>query len=401
MKKKIAYFTSRFPTIAETFVLYEIITLRKLGVDIEVFSLIRQRESITHEEVSKLTPHIHYGDLFSWITIKDNFRLIKRSPLKYIKSIFKILIGNLKSPKFFKRSIVIILMVPTFIHIIEKSDIEHIHAHWATHPTLAAYMVKQFTGISYSFTAHANDIYVNQTMLAEKIKKANFIVTISDFNRHFLQNLFPELVKNKITIIRCGINPDIFHARKEEKLAKIFTIVCIARFDEKKGHKYLIDACTQLKNQGLNFQCLLIGDGKLYRSIKKQINQLELKNYVKLMDFQPSHIVVKLLQEAHLMVLPSIITKKGEMEGIPVSLMEALAMQVPVIATSISGIPELIKHEETGYLVEEKNSMRLAEAIMKIYHNKEIAEKMAVAGRKKVLKEFNLLKNTTKLLSKF
>lgn len=397
MINKIAYITSRFPKVTETFVLFEILELYKLGMEIEVISLILTKEEIVHQEVEELTKKIHFANIISFTTLWDNLYWFFQSPKIFSQTFSLIVRENLKSPPHLLRAIIVMLLSSTFARKMELLGIEYIHSHWATHPTLAAFIINQFTGLPYSFTTHANDLYVNQYLLAEKIKNANFVVTISEFNRQYLLRLYPQIAAGKIEVIHCGIDTDVFFARPVNYHKKIFTIVCLARLEEEKGQKYLIEACAQLERKGIEFQCLLIGNGKMYGNLTNRIQLLRMSNRIKLMGSQPQNKVIELLATANIMILPSIITKEGRMEGIPVALMESLAMEIPVIATDISGVSELIIDGDTGLLIPQKDTNAIVRAIMEYYQNQELAKKFAFNGRKKVLEEFNLKKNSLAL----
>lgn len=396
MSEKIAYLMSRFPTIAETFILYEMLELKELGLQIEIFPLIRQTEPVKHTEVDMLAPQVHYSQLLSAATIAAQFYWLSKKPRLYVRVWWETIRHNLQSPKFFSRSLVVLPLAALFARQMEELGIKHIHAHWATHPTLAAYIIKQLTGLSYSFTAHANDIFLEQVMLEEKIRQASFVVTISEYNRQFLGRLYQGLVGQKIFVIHCGIDAEIFQVRPAKKVNDHFTILCVARLEAEKGHRYLIESCAQLRDQGVNFRCLLVGDGGKRAEIEAQIRQFNLADHITLLGFQPRHRVRELLAEADIMVLPSVVTDKGGQEGIPVALMEALAVGLPAISTAISGIPELIEDGKTGLLVPQHDGQALAEAILKLYHT-DLGEQLAARGRAKVMKEFNLRTNAARL----
>jgi colanic acid/amylovoran biosynthesis glycosyltransferase len=399
--RKLAYLVSRFPKISETFILYEIIELRKLGFEIDIFPLVREREAVQHPEVASLTSRTHYHSVLSAPVILAQLFWITRRPIRYFGALWNVIWGNIRSPKFLVRGIAAFLLAGLFAREIERSSTGHIHAHWATHPALAAYVVHRLTDLPYSFTAHAHDIYVEQAMLREKIKDSDFVVTISEFNRRFLEGLYGQELAKKIDVIHCGIDLNVFRPHENAQKANQFTLICVASLEEKKGHRYLIEACAQLVKKGVALTCLLVGDGDLRAELEAMIQQHDLSQHVKLLGRQPRHRVGELLAQSHALVLPSIVTSKGKMEGIPVALMEALAMQMPVIATNISGISELVEHNITGLLVPEKDASALADAIDTIRLNPGTAAALGKRGREKVIAEFDLHANTKALSQRF
>jgi colanic acid/amylovoran biosynthesis glycosyltransferase len=395
MKKKIAYILSRFPTVSETFILYEMIELGRLGVEIEIFPLIHEIGPVTHPEVNALLPRVHYARYFSPDTIRDHLFWLRKKPKTYFETMLRVIAKNFWSPKFLSRAIVVLLLSARTARKIEQLDIELIHAHSATHPTLMAYIVCSLTGIPYSFTAHSSDIYFNQTMLGEKIEHASFVATISEYNRAFLKSIHPNIPTDKIKVIHCGIDPAKFQKNHVERSSKSLTIICVGRLEKVKGQKYLIETCAQLKERNIDFRCYLVGDGELQSQIQRQINQLDLADFVKILGFQPHHKVVDLLRQADILVLPSI------SEGIPVAIMEAMASGIPVVATSVTGVPELVEDSVTGLLVPSRNSSALTDAILRLYKSPELRLQMGESGRQKVFKDFNLQRSAVMLQNSF
>lgn len=398
---KVAYIVSRFPTIAETFILYEILALEQLGLQIEIFSLIHQREKKIHPEAERLSVRAHYGNKISRALLAAQFYWLLSSPKGYLYAWWRAICGNSSSLGFLIRALVVVPQAAMFARQMQKHGVQYIHAHWATHPTFAAYVIQILTDLPYSFTAHADDIYVNRTMLDEKIRRARFVVTISEHNRQFLIQLYGSAIAEKIVVIHCGVDCNVFVSKAGRGQNQLFTIVCVARLDEKKGHEFLIEACAQLKTQKIPFQCLIIGEGKQRTQIEAQITRLDLTEEVKLLGQQTRDRVNEFMAQANVMVLPSITTKAGRKEGIPVALMEALATELPAISTASSGIPELIEDKQTGMLVPERDSQALAEALKHLYHNPELQQRLGVAGRVKVLREFDLYHNATRLRTLF
>lgn len=397
MATKIAYVMSRFPKVSETFILYEILELKKLGLDIDIFPILRERESVQHAEVESLLNRVHYTKLFSWSVISAQFYWFFRNPLVYLALWFTVIIGHLSSPKMLSRALAVIPLGAYFAKKARELGIEHIHAHWATHPALMAYVIKSLTGISYSFTSHAHDIYVHQTFLAEKLRNANWTVTISDYNRCFLTDLCGTEAMKNTSVLHCGVDSSVFKPAPTQPDNEVFTMVTIASLEEKKGHYYLIEALAQLKSKGFKFKSLLIGEGETRPEVEAQIAKHGLDDSVKLLGRQPRDQVQALLDKADALILPSIITAKGKMEGIPVALMEALAMELPVIATRISGIPELIEDKVTGMLVPEKDAGAIAEAIQHLMEHPEERIQLGKTGRERVIAEFDMQTNAERL----
>jgi glycosyltransferase involved in cell wall biosynthesis len=308
--------------------------------------------------------------------------------------------GNFRSKKFLLRALAVVPQAALFARQMEQLGIEHVHAHYATHPALAAYVVRQLAGIPYSFTAHAHDIYVNRTMLGEKIRAASFVVTISEYNRTLLADLYAES-REKTVVIHCGVDPDVFRPAERtsppRRRTGPFTLVCVASLQEYKGHPYLVEACALLRDRGIPFHCFLIGEGDDRQAIEAQISNLGLERQVQLLGRQPRNRVSRFVREADAMVLPSVVTSTNKQEGIPVALMEALAAERPVVASAISGIPELIEDGVTGLLAPERDAAALADAVERLYADPDLGARLGAAGREKVLRDFHLSRNAGRL----
>lgn len=396
-RKKIAYLMSRFPKISETFILYEILELQRLGMQVEIFPLLREKAPVMHAEARTLVEGAHYSSILTKEVLQAQGYWLRRQPAAYLHAWVQAIRGNASSPKALSRALVVVPQAALFAQRMVELGVSHVHAHWATHPALAAYVVGLLTGLPYSFTAHADDIYVERSMLDEKIRHAHFVVTISEYNKRFLSELYGEAIANKIVVVHCGVDSSVFVPRTHASSNSLFTIVCVARLEQKKGHTYLVEACAQLKAQGLSFRCLLVGDGEERSQIEGQIKRLGLEDSVILLGQQPRSRVTELLAEADAVVLPSVTTAKGRQEGIPVALMEALAAELPVVASAISGIPELVEDGQTGLLVPERDPTALAAALARLQNDRDLGRRLGAAGRLKVQREFDLQRNTATL----
>ena len=278
-----------------------------------------------------------------------------------------------------------------------RSDIEHLHAHFSINAASIAFVLSRILNISFSFTAH-NIFFTDRLILKEKIVSAKFIAAISEFSKDYLLQLVPggEIAK-KIHIVHCGLSPEQFSPSKSNLPAQLPRLLFVAQLAERKGAPYLIEACRLLALQGLDFECNLIGDGHQRAELEKLITDYGIGDRVKLLRALPQEEVKKLLASTDIFILPCIIAEDGDMDGIPVSLMEAMSMGIPVISTRISGIPELISNRESGILVEEKNAAELSEAILQLIHDSELREQLAVNGRQKIEKEFNIHKTSAEI----
>jgi colanic acid/amylovoran biosynthesis glycosyltransferase len=283
----------------------------------------------------------------------------------------------------------------------EKLKIQHVHAHFATHPAVAGLIIKRLTGIPYSFTVHGSDLHVERRMLCKKVEAASFAAAISLYNKGvMLRECGPDLF-DKIHVVHCGVDTEFWRATRNALARQSFRIVCVASFEEVKGHAVLMEACKRLARRGVNFTCHLVGEGPLKQVIAKQIVDHDLGKEICLHGALPRTGVRELLAEADVFVLASVPTKEGKREGIPVVLMEAMSCGLPVVASDLSGIPELVLNRESGILVPPANVRDLAAALETLYKDPELRVKMGRTGRQRIVNEFSLERTALNLLELF
>ncbi len=403
MSNKIAYIMSRFPHLPETFILREMIALEQLGWQIELYPLILARQPLYHKEARPWLARAHAVPWVSFELVKANIVRFIRQPGAYLSLFTRVMRENFRSPKFLARALLLFPRAVWMADRFQEAGIDHIHAHYATHPALVAWLIHQLTGISYSITVHAHDIFVEKPMLATKLQDSVFVSAISEFNRQYLVNLFGPWVQQKTQIVRCGIDPALYGSehRVEAANPERLEIISIGSLQPYKGHVYLVKACGELQKRGIPFRCRIVGGGDLHLLLERLVRENHLEALVELLGPRTQDEVSQLLATANCYVQPSVITSSGKMEGIPVALMEAMASGIPVVATCISGIPELVRHGDTGWLVPPENVNAIADALSQIYSGPAEARRRAASGRKWVLEEFELSLNARRLASLF
>ena len=403
MVYKIAYIVSRFPHLPETFILREMIHLETLGWQIELYPLIIQRQEVIHKEALPWLKRAHTVPWFSFRLLKSNLLKIAARPRQYFSLLGRVMRENISSPKFLARALFIFPRAVWMADEFKVQGISHIHAHYASHPALVAWLINQLTGITYSVTVHAHDIFVDKAMLATKLHDSVFISAISEFNRKYLADMLGPWVNEKTTIVRCGIEPSYYQITKQRNGSKPnqLEIISVGSLQPYKGHIYLVLACAELVRRGIPFQCQIIGGGELRQMLERTIQENNLEKRIELLGPRTQEEVSRFLRTANCYVQPSVVTHTGKMEGIPVAIMEAMVSGIPVVATAISGVPELVRPGETGWLVPPEDVQALADALTEIYLYPAEAARRADLGQKWVLEEFELSSNVRKLASLF
>jgi glycosyltransferase involved in cell wall biosynthesis len=272
----------------------------------------------------------------------------------------------------------------------------HIHAHYATYPALAAWVCNRLLGIPYSFTAHAHDIYVDWSMLGAKLDRAEFVVAISQFNRMLLA-MVPTSRFVPIHVIHCGIDLSNYSFRlREAVIAGPIRALCVASLQEYKGHEFLLQAIAG-SGSVARIELDLIGAGPLLGSLRRRAEELGIAARVRFHGARSETQVREALERADLFILPSVVAGDGQMEGIPVALMEALASGVPAISTELSGIPEVLIDRVTGLLAQAGDAKSLRLAIEETITDGAASVERARAGRTLIEKEFALEKTVDEL----
>ncbi len=393
-----AYLVSRFPHLPETFILREIDRMEANGIEVVLCPLLRHQDDVVHEAARPWVARAHYTPFVSRGLIGDLAHAVRRSPVDAFRGLLAPIGRVATTPNFLAGTTGIVAKVAHLARLLEEQEVQHIHAHFATHPAMAAYMLHQLTGIPYSFTVHAHDLYVHTAMLERKLADAAFVVTISDFNRRLLERYSSSTA---IHVVRSGVELERYPVRTEPP-GSPFTLQAVGSLQPYKGFAYLLEAMALLRRQGsTDIRLRIAGGGPDRASLAARIDALGLGAQVELLGPQPQEAVASLLQTAHAFVLPSVVTPSGKMEGLPVVLIEALATGLPTIATDISGIAELVRDGETGQLVPPGDPHTLAAAIRWVVEHQDLARARATVGRRLVEREYALETNVARLAGLF
>lgn len=267
----------------------------------------------------------------------------------------------------------------------------HIHSQWAHSCGTIALYGSWLLDVPFSFTGHATDLFRDRCALEDKIRRADFIVCISEFHRDFyLKNgARPE----QLFIAYCGINPEWFYPPESPRASsgKRYRILSSGRLVEKKGFSYLLDACRILADRGEDFECVIGGSGELESDLRSRVERLELQDRVTVTGKTLlQEKIIDFMHGGDVYVLPCVWAADDDVDGLPQMLMEAMACGLPAISTRLVGIPDLIRHEQTGLLVAPNDAVALADAIARLMHDKSLAARLADEGRKWVGERFDL-----------
>ena len=385
----IAVLMSRFPSVTETFILREMIEMERQGMPVRVVSMIKETPPVLHDAVKPWIPRALFTPFLSAHVVAANVRMFARRPLRYLSLVVRLIAGTIVRPLTLLKTLAIFPKSVAIAEQLEREDVRHVHAHYASFPaTMALIIATLGRGITFSITVHAHDIQVDRSLLRWKLREARFVRSISDFNRRFLERLYPSEARGKIRVIHVGIEPEQYASVPPPQ--GIPKLLCVAAHKPYKGLPYLIEACRILRDEGVLFHCDIVGHGPMRDELAAMIRERGLEEDVVLAGPRPQEEVARMMSEAALFVLPSIVAPDGQMEGIPVALMEALASGRAVVSTTLSGIPELVENGESGLLVAPADATAFADAIRTLLAERERARAMGMHGREKVRAEFDL-----------
>jgi len=397
---KIAYLAPEIPALSATFVYKEILALQQLEFDVACFSVHRPNPIATDAGLDTLKQGIHFlYESSKWGIIKSHIKLLFKSPIRYFCTAYQ-LISDIFSVGLLSRNA--LGLVFRFFYAgrladqLLKQQCQHLHIHFAHVPTDIGMYAASFIDIPFSVTAHANDIFERGWLLKQKVARCAFFATISEFNRRYLLGLGVDA--DKLKIVRCGVDAKQFSTRKNFVSAERVKIGTVGRLVEKKGIDTLIGAMALIKQQGLPCDLLIAGSGPLDEELRQLVKEQQLNSTeVHFLGAIAHTEVAEFITSLDVFVLPCKQDKNGDMDGVPVVLMEAMLSGVPVISTELSGIPELILNQQTGLLVKPGDANALAEAIIQILSDDVLRAKMLIQAAAKVNDEFSLLGNAEKL----
>jgi colanic acid/amylovoran biosynthesis glycosyltransferase len=398
--RSLAYLTSQYPMLSMTFVLREVRQLRRMGFRIDTASINapdRPLAKLTAEEAEEagltyyLKTHGVKGAISAHLkTFFTRFSGYSRG-LRLVLSLGKLdtkrLLFNLM---YFTEA----LMVGVWMQRVRQ---RHLHVHLGSQAATVGLYVRHVFGIGFSVTVHGPDEFYDAQgqYLEQKVAAADFICCISSYARSQLMKFSPYTEWSKLVVSRLGVDPALWVPRPAKPASDFFEILCVGRLTQAKGQHVLIDAVDQLASQGRRVRLRLVGDGPDAPSLRERARRLENPNIVVFEGAVNQDNIRALYEAADIFCLPSLA------EGIPVVLMEAMAMEIPCVTTHITGIPELIRSGTEGLLVAPSDLEGLVNALETLMDDEVLRERVAISGRARILKDYDLGRNVEQLAAIF
>jgi colanic acid/amylovoran biosynthesis glycosyltransferase len=388
---RLAYVVSRFPHVTETFIVRELNAVRRvLGEEIELFSLFDPVDPTVHPSAESWVSGLHRGAR-AGAALSGVVWWLGRRPVRTTAAAAALLRAHRHSPRLAGRNLVAFAVACGHARAARRLGVQHVHAHFATYPAVAAWTISRLTGATFSFTAHAHDIYLDTSFLGRLLEDSAFAVAISAHGRGILlrEGASPDTVH----LVHCGVDPAAYvFAPRTPPPAGPVRLLCVASLQEYKGHRFLLQALASSSAPLRRIELELAGRGELRDELESLTRRLDLDDRVSFLGPLTEPEIVAALERADGFVLPSIVVPgTGFTEGLPVSLMEAMATGTPVIASSVAGVPELVVDGETGLLAQPADAASLRGALTRLLTEPETdIQARLLAGRRIVEREFDI-----------
>jgi colanic acid/amylovoran biosynthesis glycosyltransferase len=357
---RIAYLINQYPKVSHSFIRREIVALERLGLDVVRIAIRGWDGELVNEEDRKertRTRYVLQGGAPALLLAVARMMLVR--PARLLRAAALAWRIGRRADRPLAVHLIYLAEACRIALWLKAAAVAHLHAHFGTNSAVVAMLVHALDGPRWSFTVHGPEEFDKAPLiaLAEKIRRCAFVVAISSYGRSQLYRLLDQQQWDKVQVVHCGLEPSYFNEVNARLGAAARRLVCVGRLCEQKGQLLLIEAARSLFSQGAEFEIVLVGDGEMRPEIEAMISRFGLKDRIRITGWLGNDIVREEVAAARALVLPSFA------EGLPVVLMEAMALGRPVISTFVAGIPELVQPGVNGWLVPAGDIDALAEAI--------------------------------------
>ncbi len=381
---RVGYVLKMYPRLSETFIVNEILAHEAAGMDIDIFSLRAPIDGRFHEALARVKA------LVSYIPYEPKRVQSMWNTLRELGQIFDVQLGDyadVASANDFHQAACVAIMA-------KERGTTHLHAHFGSVSTTIAMIASRMSGIPFSFTAHAKDIFhesVEHADLSAKLSRAAHVVTVSDYNHGYLQDTFSRAADS---VVRIYNGLDLAEFSYADPVEREPLILGVGRLVEKKGFSDLVDAMVIIRERAPELRCEIVGTGPMAGPLREQIQRLGLEDSVSLMGSRPRAEVIEHVRRASVLAAPCIVGADGNRDGLPTVLLEAMALGTPCVSTPVTGIPEAIEHGVTGLMVEPGDVQSLAEQLLRVCASAELKLSLANSARQRIVELFDIHVNT-------
>ena len=389
---RVGYVLKMYPRFSETFIVNEVLALEAAGTQIEVFSLRPPADGRFHESLAEVQAPVTYlrhaglraGDV--WDALRSG------GDLPHLADCL---------PDLLAEPVVDAVQALELAQAVRARGVTHLHAHFGSVATTVARLASRLTGVPFTFTAHAKDIFhesVDPDDLVRKLRDASAVVTVSDFNLAFLRSEYGAAA-GSVQRIYNGLDLRRFPFRAEAHGAPV--VAAVGRLVEKKGFGDLLVAVSLLRDAGRELTLQLVGTGPLEQELRDSVRQLGLQDVVQLLGALPQGRVKQVVQSATVFAAPCVVGADGNRDGLPTVLLESMALGTPCVATPVTGIPEVLVDGRTGLLVPERSPAALADALGRLLDDRALRLRLAEQARSLVEEHFDVHRQASALRSVF
>jgi colanic acid/amylovoran biosynthesis glycosyltransferase len=389
---KVGYVLKRYPRYSETFVVNEILAHEAAGLGVEIFALRPTGDTHFQDTISRVRAPVNYlpssgvkaGDLWAAlegaVSSPNGWTALEAARGEDARDVYQAALLAREAP---------------------AKGVTHLHAHFSTVSTTVTRLAARFSGLPYTFTAHAKDIYhesVSPEDFGRKLEDAAGVVTVSDYNLRYLRERYGPRARR---VRRVYNGMDLRRFSNRAPLRRPPRIVAVGRLVEKKGFGDLIEACVVLAARGRRFSCQIAGERELEEDLRARIERSGLAGTVDLIGPRPQSEIAGLIQEAAAFVAPCVVGGDGNRDGLPTVLLEAMALGTPCVSTDVTGIPEVLRDEETGLMVPQHAPASLADAITRLIDDPALRVRLAERARRLIETDFDIDRNAALLREVF
>ena len=390
---RVGYVVKRYPRYSETFIVNEILQHEEAGLPVEIFALRPVLETHFQDVLAAVRAPVTYipDNISKAASLWASMTAARRGLPDFWTAIENL--GEIEAEDL-QQAMELALLA-------RERSITHFHAHFGTVAATVTRLAARFARIPYTLTLHAKDIYhvsVDPGVMGKKLGDAARVITVSDYNQRHLAAAY-EHAAAKILRVYNGLNLERFTFSPPNRTRR--EILAVGRLVEKKGFDGLIDACSILRDQGVDVQCRIVGEGAERANLSARIEQLNLGAHVRLAGPQPQAELIGTFREAAVFAAPCVIGADGDRDGLPTVLLEAMALGVPCVATDVTGIPELVRNGETGLCVPQRDPAALAAALKRLLDDADLRIHLATRARRLIEQDFDIHRNAAQLRKTF
>ena len=405
--ERVAYVLLRYPGVTDTFIRREVIALRRAGINLEVFARTAAEGPI--DPAAPAGPVTYFGPANAARSRSAAMYYLRRKPLMFVRIGLFITRHQYRREKTPSRDGSILSEAARLAETLAERGITRIHAPWADQAALLSLAASRLLGVPFTVQARASDVHrlENSRAVSDRLRFADFVITNSQYNERYLSSLLPKKAAPRIHVIYNGLDLSPFTPDPGKRDGSPLRVLAVGRLVEQKGFRYLLRACRILKDSGCNFTCEIVGgpydpeETVTWLELRRLHTDLRLESCVRFCGAQPFSAVLAAYRRCDIFVLPCVRARDGAHDITPNALIEAMAMALPVVATTTGAIPEIVDHGLDGLLVTPNDEGALAEALRGLLHDPARRHTFGQAARRKVEQRFDIVRNVERRVALF